>query len=50
MGKNEILDWVEYAGKIVTWIGGAVRSFPVKDKKTKAGQEPETKPNAADGF
>jgi hypothetical protein len=33
MKKSEVLDWVEYAGKIVTWLSGVVRDFPVMEKK-----------------
>jgi hypothetical protein len=33
MNKSTILDWVEYAGKVVGWLASVVRTFPVKDGK-----------------
>jgi hypothetical protein len=44
MDKAKVLDWVEYAGKIVSWLSGVVRDFPVMEKKKQAAK-PEDSAN-----
>lgn len=39
MDKSKILDWLEYGGKLVTWISSCVRSFPAKQEKKESGNE-----------
>lgn len=46
MNKEQILDWVEYVGKLVSWASGAVRNFPIKEEKTKAGREKSNSPQS----
>jgi len=38
--KGKILDWVEYAGTVITWLSGVVRTFPVKGEN-KGRKEPK---------
>lgn len=49
MDKNTVLDWLEYASKVIAWASGAARNFPVKEKNASGIKKPSPDSTESNG-